>query len=127
MSTCGTLNLRVKQFQRPKVGTAVDKIINCTNRIMYAYGTSGTLIKLAPRELDMTRVRLGEESVLYVVDEETEEKLLGIDKKFEKKIAHPRFFGNGRNNEDIYKFAVGQNVVIPITENTCHFGDSIYH
>ena len=126
MSTCGTLtNGRV--FQRKAVGTAVDKIINCTNKVMFVYGTSGTMLRLAPRELDMTKVRLFDKGVLYVVDEETEDKLLEIDKKFESKIATAKFFGNGRNNEEIYKFAVGQNNVVPISDHCCKFGDAIYY
>ncbi len=126
MSTCGTLtNGRV--FQRKAVATAVDKIVNCTDKVMFTYGTSGTMLRLAPHELDMTKVRLFDKSVLYVVDEETEDKLLQVDAKFKSKIATARFFGNGRNNEDIYKFAVGQNAVVPITDQCCKFGDAIYY
>lgn len=106
--------------------TMVDKIINCTNREMYVYGTSGTLLRLAPRELDLSRIRLHNSGVLYVVDKTTERQLLGIDRKFEKIIVHPSYYGNGLEGQDIYKFSRNDQPVVPITDRCGHNGDKVY-
>lgn len=108
-----------------KSATAVDKIINCTEKQMYVYGTSGLLLELTPRVFDLSKVRLKNKGVLYVVDKYTEEKLLGIDQQFEKIIVHPNYIGVGRDGQEIYKFVVNQENVVPITDRCGKQGDVI--
>lgn len=106
---------------------AVNKIINCTETVMYCYGTSGLLLELSPRVLDLSKVRLHNKGVLYVVNEDTENELLGIDEKFADIIVHPSYIGNGREGEDIYKFSLDKENVVPITDNCGTTGDILYH
>lgn len=105
---------------------AVDKIINCTDTVMYVYGTSGVLLKLAPRVLDLSKVRLHNKGIVYAVDGDTEDQLLQIDRKFASIIVHPNWYGNGKNHEDIYKFSQDRQPIIPITDNYGKSGDKIY-
>lgn len=114
-------------FNREKTKTAVDKIINCTQMPMYVYGTSGTLLELTPRIFDLSKVKMQNKGVFYVVDEATEEALIGIDRKFSRKIVHPDFLGNGHNNEKIYRFILGTETLVPITEKYGRNGDVIHN
>ena len=107
--------------------TAVDKIINCTPRPMYVYGTSGTLLELAPREFDLSKVEMHKKGVFYVVDKATEDKLVNIDRKFSRRIVHADFLGNGHNHEEIYRFMLDQETVVPITEKYGKYGDKVYY
>lgn len=106
---------------------AVDKIINCTETVMYVYGTSGMLLELAPREFDLSKVRLKNKGVLYVVDQDTEKQLLEIDEQFAEIIVHPNYVGVGRDGENIYKFSIDQENVVPITDRCGKSGDTFYH
>ena len=116
-------------FERKAVvaAKAVDKIINCTDTIMYCYGTSGMLLELAPRVLDLSKVRLKNKGVLYVVDHDTEDELIEIDKQFADIIAHPNYIGVGHNGQKIYKFKIDQENVVPITDRCGQSGDTFYH
>lgn len=107
--------------------TAVDKIINCTPRPMYVYGTSGTLLELTPRVFDLSKVKMHEKGVLYVVDKDTENTLVNIDQKFSRRIVHADFLGNGHNHEEIYRFMLDQETVVPITEQYGKNGDTVYY
>ncbi|MBQ3280594.1 hypothetical protein IJG92_02995 [Candidatus Saccharibacteria bacterium] len=106
---------------------AVDKIINCTDMPMYVYGTSGLLLELAPRVFDLSKVRLKNKGVLYVVDKYTEEKLLRIDRRFADIIVYPKYIGAGREGQKIYKFASDQENVVPISDRCGRRGDVIYN
>lgn len=106
---------------------AVDKIINCTETVMYCYGTSGMLLELAPREFDLSKVKLKNKGVLYVVDQDTEKQLLEIDEQFAEIIVHPNYFGAGRDGENIYKFSIDRENVVPITDRCGKSGDTLYH
>ena len=106
---------------------AVDKIINCTETVMYVYGTSGMLLELTPRVLDLSKVRLKNKGVLYVIDHATECELLGIDRKFVDVIARPKYVGVGHNGQKIYKFRTTQDNVMPITDRCGKSGDTFYH
>ena len=106
---------------------AVDKIINCTETVMCCYGTSGMLLELTPRVLDLSKVRLKNKGVLYVVDHNTEDELLGIDREFVDVIAHPKYVGIGHNGQKIYKFRTTQENVVPITDRCGKSGDTFYH
>lgn len=105
---------------------AVDKIINCTETVMYVYGTSGMLLELTPREFDLSKVRLKNKGVLYVVDQDTEKQLLEIDEQFAEIIVHPNYFGVGRDGENIYKFSIDQENVVPITDRCGKSGGTFY-
>lgn len=120
MSTRGNLALK------RATATAVDKIINCTNVMMYAYGTSGDLLELAPRKFDLSKVRFCNRGTFYVVDQNTENKLLQIDQQFAKMIVHPNYYGDGRNGQKIYKFSLDHENVVPISGNCGKNGDTVY-
>lgn len=104
----------------------VDKIINCTTKQMYVYGTSGLLLELTPRVFDLSKVRLKNKGVLYVVDKCIEEELLGIDRRFADIIAYPSYIGVGRDGQKIYKFASDQENVVPISDRCGRQGEVIY-
>lgn len=106
---------------------AVNKIINCTETVMHCYGTSGLLLELPPRVLDLSKVRLRNKGVLYVVNEDAENELLEIDEKFADIIVRPSYIGNGREGEDIYKFSLEKENVVPITDNCGATGDILYY
>ena len=112
--------------RRKKIVKIVDKIINCTMRQMYVYGTSGLLLELTPRVFDLSKVRLKNKGVLYVVDKYTEDKLLRIDQKFAEVIVHPNYIGVGYDGQEIYEFAVNRENVVPITDRCGKQGDFIY-
>lgn len=116
-------------FSKKMVKTAkiVDRIINCTTRQMYVYGTSGLLVELTPRVFDLSKVKLKNKGVLYVVDKYMEDELLEIDKKFAEIIVHPSYIGVGRDGQKIYKFAINQENVVPITDRCGKQGEFIYH
>ncbi|MBR3270150.1 hypothetical protein IKG07_02800 [Candidatus Saccharibacteria bacterium] len=120
MSTRGNL------ARKAVTATAVDKIINCTGILMYAYGTSGDLVELVPREFDLSKVRFCNRGVFYAVDESMEDQLLQIDRQFANIIVHPNFYGNGRDGESIYKFSLNKEGVIPITDHYGRNGDKVY-
>jgi len=113
-------------FAKRAAATAVDKIINCTSIMMYAYGTSGDLVELAPREFDLSKVKFCNKGVYYVVDETTEDKLLQIDRHFADIIVHPNFYGNGRAGESLYKFSLNCEGIVPITGHYGRNGDKVY-
>ena len=104
----------------------VDKIINCTDIPMYVYGTSGLLLELTPRVFDLSKVRLKNKGVLYVVDHATECELLGIDREFAEIIAYPNYVGIGREGQRIYKFKIDQENVVPISDRHGKQGEIIY-
>lgn len=105
----------------------VDKIINCTTKQMYVYGTSGLLLELAPRIFDLSKVRLKNRGVLYIVDKNTEEELLKIDQKFAEIIAYPSYIGIGHDGQEIYKFSIDKENVVPISDRCGKQGDLIHN
>ncbi|MBQ8985158.1 hypothetical protein IJ076_01175 [Candidatus Saccharibacteria bacterium] len=114
--------------ERPKT-LVVQEIHNLTKQMMWCYGTSGALIKLAPEPFDGNLSDLPSETgVYYVVDKKTE-------KKFESSntcshLAHSYFSGIGYGGVGIFHFTIsganGEIPIAPISEKTGIIGSSIW-
>lgn len=108
----------------------VEGIKNLTDKEMWVYGTSGSLIKLAPvdpgKYLDKS-YQPSKKRIYYIVEGRIKEKFLE-DSRYKDRIAKASFSGLSRDGEELYRFMNSRDIeIIPITERTGVSGYVNFH
>lgn len=100
----------------------VSQVKNLTEREIWAYGTSGELIKIAPAEIQRSDDQLPppEEGVYYIVDLNSD-AAIRRDGRYRSHLLLAKYMGDGVNGQAIYNLLMAANEegrmkVLPITE-----------
>ena len=112
----------------------VGQVKNLTGKEIWAYGTSGELIKIAPAEIqrsDDGQLLPPEEGVYYIVDLASD-AAIRRDERYRSHLLLAKYMGDGLNGQAIYNLLMaaseeGRLKVTPITEMNGRPGEIVVY